>query len=50
MVPEGKYHLHCQEISSSVYRSAAAALSTCKHLKDKQTVQFGIVGIAAGVA
>jgi hypothetical protein len=36
-----KYHLHCQEISSSVHRSAAAAPSTSKHFTDTPAVQFG---------
>jgi len=31
MVLWSNFQLHCQEISSSVHRSAAAARSTCKH-------------------
>jgi hypothetical protein len=38
MVLWNKSHLCCQEISSSVYRPAAAAQSTCKHFPDTSAV------------
>ena len=44
-----KSHLCCQEISSSVHRSAAAAQSTHKYFMDIPAVQSG-VGRAAAVA
>jgi hypothetical protein len=34
MVPWSNFHQHCQEISSSVHRSAAAARSTLKQFTD----------------
>ena len=46
MVLWSKFHLHYQEISSSVHRSAAPARSTCKHFTDTPAVQFSRVGIA----
>jgi hypothetical protein len=49
MVLCSKSHLHCQEISSSVHRSALAARSTCKHFVNT-AVQVGRVGVAAWVS
>ena len=40
------FFAHCQEISSSVHRSAAAARSTHKHFMDTPAVQFSSDGIA----
>jgi hypothetical protein len=45
-----KSHLHCQESSSCVPRSAVAAWSTCRHFTDIPAVQFTSVRIAAVVA
>jgi hypothetical protein len=43
--------MHCQEISSSVHRSAAAAaIFTLKNFTDMSAVQFSIVGVAAAMA
>jgi hypothetical protein len=40
--------MHCQEISSSVHRSAAVVQSTGKLFTDILAVQFSSVGITAG--
>ena len=50
MVLKSKSHLNCQEISTSVHRSLAAARSTCKFFMDTTAVQFSSVRIAAVVA
>ena len=39
-------HLNCQEISSSVHRSAGVAKFTHKYFTDIPAVQFGRVGRA----
>ena len=46
MVLQSKSHLPHQEISRSVYRSAAAVQSTCKHVIDTPELQLGRIGIA----
>ena len=46
MVLWSKSNLHCQDISSSVHRSAAAARPTHKHFTDISAVQFSRVRIA----
>ena len=43
-----KSYLHCQEIRSSVCRSAAVAWFTCKHFTDTLAVQLSRAVIAAG--
>jgi hypothetical protein len=50
MVLWSKSLLHCQEVSSSVHRSAVAAWSTCKHFTHIPAVRFSNVVIAAVVA
>jgi hypothetical protein len=40
MVLWSKFHLACQEISSSVHRPAAPAQSLCKHFTDMPVVKF----------
>jgi Zn ribbon nucleic-acid-binding protein len=46
MVLWSKSHRHCQEIHSSVHRSAAGALCPQKHFTDTLAVQFSRVRIA----
>jgi hypothetical protein len=51
MVLWSRSHLHCQEISNTVHRSAAAeAQSTLKHFTDPPAVHFSNVRIAAVAA